>query len=309
MQLQTTIPIIRAPFFIEIKTRIMLMGSCFADNIGETLKALRFHTTINPFGTVYNPISLAKNIDYLLGEKKWSPKSLVFSQEMWHSFDHHSRFSNVDKAKITTEIKRTIETSKQDFQKAEIISLTLGTAWVHRHIETKAIVANCHKIPAQNFEKQLLSVDEVVKTLSEIFEKIDKSKKILLTISPVRHWKEGAVENQLSKATLILAVDILRKRFGERISYFPAYEIMMDELRDYRFYTKDMLHPNELAIQYIWEKFSAMYFTVQTKYLIAQIHELNMLKAHRPFSTETQSYAQLQAKMEEMEAAILRFFQ
>lgn len=303
MQLQTIVPISPAPFSISPDKHLLLMGSCFAENIGEIMTSLHFLTEINPFGIVYNPLSLAKNISYLLGEKTWNPENLVFSQEMWHSFDHHSRFSGVHKEKVAAHILDTIEKGKEKMQKAEVISLTLGTAWAYKFIETNEIVANCHKIPARFFEKKLLSVAEIVAAFSPIFEKIDK--KIILTISPVRHWKEGVVENQVSKATLILALQTLRQHFGEKMSYFPAYEILMDELRDYRFYAKDMLHPNELAIQYIWEKFSDMYFSQKTKVYIAHVQQLNTLKAHRPFSTETQSYAKWQAKIAEMEATIL----
>ncbi len=302
MQLQTIVPISPAPFSLLPHTNMLLMGSCFAENIGEILTSLHFPTHINPFGIVYNPFSLARNISYLLGEKSWNPENLVFSQEMWHSFDHHSRFSGVQQEKVAAHILDTIEKGKEMMQKAEVISLTLGTAWAYKSIEAGEIVANCHKIPARFFQKELLSVAEIMAAFSPIFEKIDK--KIILTISPVRHWKEGVVENQMSKATLILAVQALKQHFGEKISYFPAYEIMMDELRDYRFYGKDMLHPNEIAIEYIWEKFAAMYFSEKTKSYIAQIQRLNTLKAHRPFSTETQSYVKWQAKIAEMQAII-----
>ncbi len=300
MQLQTIVPISPASFSIAPQTILLLMGSCFAENIGEILKSLRFSAEINPFGIVYNPISLAKNMGYLLGEKEWKPENMAFSQELWHSFEHHSRFSGINKEKVATHILENIEKGREILQKADIISLTLGTAWAYRHIETGEIVANCHKIPARFFQKELLSVAEIVAALSAIFEKMDK--KFLLTISPVRHWKEGVIENQMSKATLILAVAELRRRFGEKVSYFPAYEIMMDELRDYRFYAQDMLHPNALAIQYIWEKFGQMYFSEKTKDFVAKMQQLNALKAHRPFSTETESYRQLQAKIKEMEA-------
>jgi hypothetical protein len=249
---------------------------------------------------VYNPISLAKNISYLLGEKIWNEKNMAFSQEQWHSFDHHSRFSHIEKEKCISNILANIETGKNALQKTDIVAITLGTAWAYRHWESGEIVANCHKLPAHFFQKELLSVDEIVANLSAIFEKIE-NKHIILTISPVRHWKEGVVENQVSKASLILAVQTLRKKFGEKISYFPAYELMIDELRDYRFYAKDMLHPNEIAIQYIWEKFSEMYFSLQTQSFVKQMQQLNALKAHRPFSKETQSYQKLQEKIAKME--------
>jgi len=240
------------------KTNIFL-GSCFTENVGNRMAALKYEVDVNPFGILYNPVSVAHALDFLLQEKKFTKNDLIQHDGLWHSFFHHSRFSSEEASQTLKNINERIEISSLILKKADFLFITFGTAWVYEYLPTQQTVSNCHKIPSTKFRRFRLTVDEISEKYREIIQKIRKVNpeiKIVFTVSPIRHWKDGAMENQRSKATLMLAVDqILKSQNNENCGYFPAYEIVMDELRDYRFYNEDMIHISDVAIKHIWNKF------------------------------------------------------
>lgn len=277
---------------INFDDNILLCGSCFVENIGEKLEYRCFNTMINPFGILFNPVSLAKSLDIAMERRTFTTVDTIFHNELYHSFFHHSRFSLPDQKEHLRALNDASEKAHDFLKKTTKLIITLGTAWVYRHKERNLVVSSCHKIPQTDFEKSLLSVDEITAVLSQTFERLlvfNPKIEIILTISPVRHIKDGFVENQQSKSTLILAVKALREKF-ENIAYFPAYELLMDDLRDYRFYGDDMLHPSDVAVSYIWERFCDAYFDDKTLKILEEIDKIRAAAAHRPFHAESEKY-------------------
>lgn len=269
MEFQTKIKIQKSPFNITHQDKILLFGSCFTENIGVYLKYYGFKANLNPFGIIYNPVSIFSNLNTLNEKKKYTEDDLSKRNELYFSFDHHGEFSNTDSTKILADINEQIEKGNEHLAGAKYIIITLGTSFVYHHIEQNKIVANCHKLPNTQFEKRLLTIEQIVAAFNLIKEKL-KDKTVLFTVSPVRHWRDGAIENQRSKSILIESIHQIIEQ-NNNCFYFPAYEIMMDELRDYRFYDEDMIHPNAVAVKYIWQQFSETYFndtTVEIKKLI-----------------------------------------
>lgn len=281
---------------ITYKNKVLFFGSCFTENIGNQFTALKMPADVNPFGIIYNPVSIKNSIEILLQNKRFTTDDLLFFNEKWISFYHHSRFSNADSGLCLEEINNRINYSSLFLKEAEFIILTFGTARIYTHIKTNKPVSNCHKIPSNEFNIQSVSVNEIVedyKILIQDILKINTNVKIIFTVSPVRHWKDGAEINQKSKATLLVAIHELVDIF-KNVSYFPSYEIMMDDLRDYRFYANDMLHPNQAAINYIWEKFSDKYFDDDTILIQKEIEKINRAMMHRPFNKDSESYRKFQ---------------
>lgn len=259
MEFYTHITIPKTPFTFSYTVQTVLLGSCFAENIGKKLEGNKFKTDLNPFGTLYNPSSIAEAIRMLLQPEQFTGDDLFQHEGIYHSFSHHSRFSSPSETECLANINRRLFSSADTILKAQRMILTFGTAWVYKLKSSGKVVSNCHRLPEKMFDRQLLTVGEIVaewKSLLLSLWKQNPELKILFTVSPIRHWKDGAHGNQLSKATLLLAIDALQKEFPEHTAYFPAYEIMMDELREYRFYADDMLHPSTTAIEYIWERFT-----------------------------------------------------
>ena len=247
MELYTRILLPKARFSFSYEDRVVMMGSCFAENIGRKLEENKFSVDINPFGTLYNPASVAEGLRMLLRPERFTSGDLFRHEGVYHSFTHHSRFSAPSEEECLDHINSRLSQSSDFLRKATRLVITLGTAFVYRLKSDGRIVSNCHKLPEKMFDRQRLSTQEIVEDwkplLLALWEQ-NPALKILFTVSPIRHWKDGAHENQLSKATLLLATDALQKDYPGRIAYFPAYEILMDELRDYRFYADDMLHPH-----------------------------------------------------------------
>jgi len=271
----------------------MFIGSCFAENIGSRLQELCFDTVINPFGVLYNPASVAQSLRILLSKKEFLNTDLNYNNELYFSYKHHSSFSSPSASECLSKINQSLIQSSEYLYHANFLFLTLGTAWVYRLKETGEIVSNCHKTPSEKFDRFLLGVDEIYDDYVLLFKElwnVNPNLKIVITVSPVRHWKDGAEGNQQSKATLILASNRLKSIHN--VFYFPAYEIVMDDLRDYRFYAEDMLHPNSLAINYIWEKFGDGFLDNKTKEIAGKISKLNDAMQHRPFNSETETYKQ-----------------
>ncbi|MFH2142624.1 MAG: GSCFA domain-containing protein [Bacteroidota bacterium] len=280
---RTEIEIRQSENKISHSNQVMLVGSCFTESIGEKLNDLLFYPDINPFGIIYNPGSVATSLSFLLEKKQFTKKDLFLHDEIYSSFYHHSRFSDPDPQKCLNNINSRIEFSSSFLQKSNFLFITFGTAWVYELIDNGKLVSNCHKLPAKSFSNRMMEVDEIVRIYKPLIEKIkilNPDIKIIFTISPVRHWKNGAENNMLSKSVINIAVHKLIEQFNH-LSYFPSFEIMLDDLRDYRFYKDDMLHPNSLAISYIFEKFSETYFDETTRSINAEIMKLNDLTAHK----------------------------
>ncbi len=297
---RTNIELQSSPFRISHKDKILFNGSCFTDNIGQKLKDLHFQARINPFGVVYNPLSVMNSLGILLDGEEFKEEDLEFQNELWFSWDHHSSFSNPDKAACLEAINKEIKISSKHLKKTKFLLVTFGTAWIFRLKKTGQVVANCHKVPAKEFDRILLSQEDIVKPWSIfINELLDKNKelKIIFTVSPVRHWKDGAHGNQLSKSVLLLAIDQLCREFPENTEYFPAYEILLDDLRDYRFYDDDLLHPNKLAIEYIWNFFEKVYFDKETLEVNKELKKIILAKNHRIYHNNTEAYRKFKAKL------------
>lgn len=275
---------------LSYNDKILTLGSCFADNIAKKLNHNKFNICSNPFGVLYNPISILNSVNLLLSSKTLSENDLILEQGEYHSFYHHSDFSHHKKETVLNNINNGLGETRKFLKNTTFTTITLGTSWIYKHLKKDLIVSNCHKIPANQFERLRLTVEEVSEALKKIIDglrSINSDMNIFFTVSPIRHWKDGAVENMVSKSTLILGI---QKVLESNVGYFPSYEIMMDDLRDYRFYEQDMLHPNQQAIDYIWEKFSDSYFSDQTKNLMKSVSKVVNACNHRPRNSESDKH-------------------
>lgn len=272
--------------------KIVGIGSCFAQHMGARLSDHKFGNVLNPTGIMFNPISCASTLKWIWGIEIWSPDHLLKYENRWHSLDHHSRFSHESKEAVAHHIQKALAEAQAVVSGIQTLILTWGSAWVYRWKDTGRVVANCHKIPASFFEKKLLSVEEIVSCYEPLFAHIQQHSpacQMILTVSPIRHWKDGVIQNQESKATLRLAVKALQKQFPS-LYYFPSYELMMDDLRDYRFYEADMIHPNPIALTYIWERFKQACIHPQCYGLMDRIHKIQQALAHRPLNPQSDGY-------------------
>lgn len=291
--LYTRIPLPKPSFFFSYEDTVVLMGSCFAENVGKKLEENKFRVDTNPFGTLYNPASVAKALHRLLRPDAFTASDLFYREEVYHSFAHHSRFSSPSEKECLNRINGRLLSSAQHLKEANRLIITFGTAFVYKWTSTGEIVSNCHKLPEKLFKRERLTVGEIVEEWQNLLPALWKQNpalKVLFTVSPIRHWKDGAHGNQLSKATLLLAIEALEKQYPGQIAYFPAYEIMMDELRDYRFYADDMLHPSPLAVDYIWDRFRENIFTKETQAALKEWTEIQKALRHKPFQPESETY-------------------
>lgn len=297
MKLFSKIPIPKSNHPIDYHSQVMAFGSCFAENMGAKFQHYKFQSTTNPFGILFHPLAIEKVIDFALSEKKFTPEDVFYHNERWHCFDAHSQLSHPSQEGLLQNLNEALQITKQNLTKASHCIITLGTAWVYKHNESNQIVANCHKVPQKEFEKQLLSIQQIEESLEKIINKVKKfNPKIyfIFTISPVRHLKDGFVENQLSKAHLVSALHsfLVHKILltGVGWAYFPSYEILMDELRDYRFYADDLIHPSELAIDIIWQRFSEVYFTKATFEIMIEVGSIQKGMQHKPFNPSSEEH-------------------
>jgi len=258
----------------------LTIGSCFAENIGSQLVKRKIKTVINPLDISYNPISLSNQLKYLSGDKVIDQEKIGVQDGVFFHDDFHSNFNALTKSELLKNLKSAITFDQNLLKTSRTIIISLGTAWVHRSIKTKEIVNNCHKQPAQLFSKELLSLENVTNAFSTFCQTFTNTH-IIFTVSPIRHMKEGFSNNQLSKATLRLAINLLEKSF-ENVSYFPSYEIMLDELRDYRFYDKDLLHPSQEAVDYIFDSFIQRCFEQDSMHYFEEIGRLLRDVNHKP---------------------------
>lgn len=289
---RTIFSIDELPSKINYKSNILSFGSCFSENIGDKLTVSKFNALVNPFGILYNPESIANSFEILLKNKTFTVDDLFNHQGVWNSFYHHSRFSNTDKDICLTNINNAINEANNQLNNADFILITFGTAWVYEHKRNGKIVSNCHKVPAKEFVRYRLAACDIVEKYKSIIKKIKTENincRFIFTVSPVRHLKDGAIENQLSKATLLTAVNELVESI-DKCYYFPSYELMMDDLRDYRFYADDMLHPSETAINYIWEKFVSKCIDSDSQQTMQNIKKLLSAVNHRPLQPGSESH-------------------
>lgn len=289
MKLQTEIPFKPEKDQIDYSSKILLLGSCFSENIGGKFDYFKFRNIQNPFGVIFNPISLQKLVDRALENKAFGRQDIFQHNEIWKCFEASSKLSASDKTEFLNRLNSALKEFREAIHSSSHIIFTLGSSWVYRHLKNDMIVSNCHKIPQKEFSKELLSVDEIYFSLQETVEeilKVNPKTSIIFTVSPVRHIKDGFVENNRSKAHLITAVHQMVEK-NERLFYFPSYEIMMDELRDYRFYSEDMLHPNYTAVEVIWGKFSEVWISQSTKTLQKKISSIQKDLKHLTFNSNS----------------------
>jgi hypothetical protein len=302
MKLITEVTLPDYPFSLDHRSPVLMMGSCFTENVGRLLERYLFPVNINPFGVTYNPLSVKRGLEALMHKEAYAAEDLDHFNDLWFSFDHYTGFSAPDQEKTLQNINRSFEVAKKALQEASTLILTWGTSWVYRYKKSGEVVCNCHKIPANQFTRTRLNPEEIISAyetlLPELFE-FNPKLKILHTVSPVRHWKDGAHGNQLSKAALLLAGEELGKKFSQQFYYFPSYEIVMDELRDYRFYTEDMLHASDQTSWYIWEKFQRVLIHESSQEIISELEPLLKMLEHRPLNDEGEAALKLIARMQE----------
>jgi hypothetical protein len=305
MEFRTILPIKKYEFPVDYQSDIVLLGSCFAENMAEKFKYFQFQNTVNPFGIIFNPVSLEKIIRRSVNKDYFSEKDIFFHNDLWHCYEVHSELSNPNKETFLVKLNEIIESTHQQITKATHLIITLGTSWVYRSIASNEIVANCHKVPQKQFTKELLSIETITQSLQNISAlvlSINKEAKFIFTVSPVRHIKDGFVENNVSKAHLLSVLYEMSNSQSLRVNYFPSYEIMMDELRDYRFYANDMLHPSSIAIDYIWIKFFENYVAAKEFDTMQRVCDIQKGIAHRSFNVDSEKHQlflkQLSQKMD-----------
>lgn len=268
-----------SPIQITHADSIMLLGSCFASEVGKRLQSDGFDAVVNPVGTLYNPLSIARIIRLMEANKRYDSSEIFENQGLWRSFDHHSSLSDADCGVALDKINGAMEMGGNRLRQADLMIVTFGTAWVYE-LPDGRVVCNCHKLPSSCFLRRRLGVDEIVDVWSEIIRSYP-DKRFIFTVSPIRHTADGLHGNQLSKATLLLAIDRLASIHPE-IEYFPAYEALVDDLRDYRFYAPDMKHPSEVAADYVYQLFADSHFSALTAAKSVECRKASRSAAHRP---------------------------
>lgn len=292
MKLQTIVPLQKAEYPIDYSSKMLLLGSCFVENMGSKLDYFKFQQLQNPLGILFHPLALENLVERALSGKTYRDDEVFEQDGIWHCFDAHSDLNALSKEDLLNHLNQGLKETKSELEDATHVIITLGTAWVYEHRSLGKTVANCHKVPQKEFEKRLLSTEEIRSSLDRLVDlvaKVNPKANFIFTISPVRHLKDGFVENQQSKAHLITSLhSVLSSRTQLRgVSYFPAYEIMMDELRDYRFYGKDLVHPNALTVEYIWEKFKSVWISPDCYPVMDEVDGVQKGLQHRPFNPDS----------------------
>lgn len=305
---RTELNVPKATIEIKYSDQLFTMGSCFSEHMGARFESLKFPICRNPFGILYNPLSIATALERIFDGTPYQEKNLKMHQDQWHSFEHHGHFSGLTPKATLDQINQILGHAHQLWPKCTRLILTFGTARVYTFKETGQIVANCHKMPGQWFEHNLVSVGRITDRYKELLTKLKAYKpdlEVILTVSPIRHIRDGLIKSQRSKATLLLAIEELEQQF-EFVHYFPAFELLLDDLRDYRFFKPDLIHPNSMAIDYIWEKAIQSYCSDNTQALVQEVERIIIASQHRPFhpkSAAHQSFVQKQlTAIDNMEA-------
>ena len=302
MILQTKIPLNPCDNPIDYQSRLVLLGSCFVENIGKKLDYFKFQQCQNPFGILFHPLAIQNLVQRAVQDIPYHPDEIFEQDGIWRCFDAHSDLRAGDSEELLQLLNQRLMETKSWLAVSSHIIITLGTAWVYEYLNSNRIVANCHKVPQKQFSKKLLGVSEIESSLHrliELIQKVNSNAQIIFTISPVRHLKDGFIENQQSKAHLITAVHSLLSSRGlsRDLNYFPSYEIMMDELRDYRFYGKDMVHPNELAVDYIWEKFKSVWVDENEYPIMDKVDAVQKGLMHRPFNPDSEAHQKFKTSL------------
>lgn len=305
MKLQTHIKLKKKEHsLIDYNAKLLLLGSCFSENIGNKFEYFKFQSISNPFGILFHPKAIENLVLRAIQQAEYVESDVFFHNEQWHCFDAHSQHSNVSKEKILSDLNTQIQITNQQILESTHIIITLGTSWVYKLVESDKIVANCHKVPQKEFSKILLSTEEIKQSLQSIIEavqSVNKNASIVFTVSPVRHIKDGFVENTLSKSHLISAIHQVT---NSQVSYFPSFEIMLDELRDYRFYKSDMLHPNETAVEYIWQKFQHVWIASDALKTMGDVDVVQKGLKHKPFNENSEAHQKFLQQLEKKKLKI-----
>ena len=300
MKLTTPIKLSRQNPPINYSSKVLLLGSCFAQNMGAKLEYYKFQQCTNPFGILFHPVAIEKLITRAVNQTWFTSKDVFLQNEQWHCFLAHSKLSNTSEEDLISALNSALEKLRFSLLEASHVVFTFGTAWVYRHLENDTIVANCHKVPQKEFVKQLLSPDDVSDVLLGIETKlrtINPTCSIINTVSPVRHIKDGLIANSRSKAHLIAGVQEIVS--PEKLNYyFPSYEIMMDELRDYRYYKEDLIHPNQTAIAIIWNAFTGSWICPETAALQKKIATIQSGLLHTPFNGHSKAHIHFKKDLE-----------
>lgn len=291
MCFRTKVDIRKENISIDHNSRILLLGSCFADNIGTLLENNKFDCLRNPYGILYNPLSISKALSEIISGKIYDENDLFFHNGQYHSFMHHSSYSSDCKKTCLDKINLSIQKAGEYIRNVDYIVMTFGTSYVYSM--DGRVVSNCHKLPERVFDRHLCKPEEFTseyKSLLEHLFMLNQNLKLIFTISPIRHIRDSLHGNMVSKAILAVFVNEMQEMFKDRIIYFPAYEIMNDELRDYRFYDEDMVHPSPLAVKYIWEQFGRMFFDKTTLRIVEKCSDINRMLQHKPFNPASEQY-------------------
>ena len=296
----------QAHHLIDYQSKVVLLGSCFSEHITEKLTYFKFQNFSNPFGILFQPLAVETLITKAINEDPFIDEELFYLNEQWHSFDVHSKLSDSSKAVLLERLNENLKKSHKALKAASHIVITLGTAWCYRHIETDRFVANCHKVPQKKFLKELLSIEKISQSLEAqiaLLRSINPKVNVMFTVSPVRHLKDGFVENTRSKSHLISAIhEIVEPR--KHIFYFPSYEIMMDELRDYRFYGPDMLHPTPTAVNYIWKKFQSVWISNESHLIMKDVDFVQKGLLHKPFNPKSDAHQAFLQQIDERQSLV-----
>ncbi|WP_374175134.1 GSCFA domain-containing protein [Flavobacterium tructae] len=302
MQFRTQIPISKSSNPIDYHSKIISMGSCFAENMAEKFDYFKFQNETNPFGIIFNPVSIEKVIQRVVKQEFFTEKDVFFHNERWHCFEVHSDLSHSDRQELLQTLNEAITKTNKQIKETTHLIVTYGTSWIYRNMESNEVVANCHKVPQKQFTKELLTVDVIQKSIQNtilLIHGLNPNINFIFTISPVRHIKDGFAENQLSKSHLFTGLhqNLQSKINHQQLGYFPSYEIMLDELRDYRFYAEDMLHPNVVAIDYIWQRFSENYIAENSISTLQEVGEIQKSLHHRSFNPESEQHQKFLVKL------------
>ncbi|PKD21068.1 GSCFA domain-containing protein [Salegentibacter salinarum] len=292
MEFRTKIPIRPAESKIDYESKLFLIGSCFVENICKKLTFYKLEHLQNPFGILFHPLAIAKFFQKITENYTYTEKDIFQYQERWHCFDAHSFLSNPNAEVLLNNLNSALQDARECLQQSSHVVITLGTAWSYFHLETEQSVANCHKIPQKFFRKELKSVEEIQCALLLVLKDLkllNPELEVIFTLSPVRHIKDGFIENQRSKAHIITAVQQICEE-NRNTHYFPSYELMMDELRDYRFYAEDMLHPSQPAIDYIWQRFTETWFSEASFSTLKEVENIQKGLEHRPFNPDSEAH-------------------
>lgn len=312
MKLTTQIPLQKqSDNLIDYHSKVLLLGSCFAENIAQKFQYFKFQSSQNPFGILYHPKAIERLIENAVEAKVYQDSDVFFHNERWHCFEAHSDLSSPSKENLLQNLNQAIRSANQHIHESTHIIITLGTAWSYKHLETDTIVANCHKIPQKQFKKSIQSGKAVVQSLAhsiDLIHSVNPKAAVIFTVSPVRHLKDGFVENTQSKAHLIAGIhSVLNQKSAisnQALYYFPSYEIMMDELRDYRFYAEDLVHPNQTAINYIWESFKTVWMAENTLITMDAVDAVQKGLQHKPFNPNSEQHQNFLSKLNAQKARL-----